>query len=297
MLKNFRIGSCIFLCLALVLCICAVCLPGAFCASDNLVARADGLSVSVKFDKTEYAIGDTVTFDIIISGVDAGADVSGEITVGIDDGLSALSAASPIAVSGKASDDGNLTYSSVTANVAGEGAKIKISANLSINSGEQQTVSSGDVSVVVKTVAAASPTPAATPTPVTTATPVATGTPSSDADVTPETTEDPSETPTEETTVEPTATMTVILTPEPTAESGGISVPETDIPAVTPSSDPNATASPEKESDPIPVGAVVFWSIVSLIAGVWIGIWIGSIIWRKKAVFMTSSERKIIGRY
>lgn len=104
---------------------------------------------------------------------------------------------------------------------------------------------------------------------------------------------------------EPPATLTVIETAPPSqsippsgsAPSG--TTPDRAEESFLPSA-PSAGPDPgqtESEPNPVSVGAVVFWSIVSLVGGIWIGIAIGAFIWRKKSVFMTAEEKKIIGRF
>lgn len=126
------------------------------------------------------------------------------------------------------------------------------------------------------------------------------GSVSSLADTTPE----PSLMPTE--SVEPT----LAPTPEPTAaiienspvatetvpeNTEEVTAPET----ISPISTPAETKTPAKENDDsqrIRNGEMIFWIFVALIVGIWIGVFIGAAVWRKKSVFMTDKEKKIIGR-
>lgn len=108
-----------------------------------------------------------------------------------------------------------------------------------------------------------------------------------------------------EPTLEPTPTPSP--TPAPTMAVLETEIPNqtevpTETPAITPeeSAQPGITPKPGDKNDDSKKsegnGKVVFWSIVSCAVGIWIGIIIGAVTWRKKSVFMTDKEKKIIGR-
>lgn len=95
----------------------------------------------------------------------------------------------------------------------------------------------------------------------------------------------------------PAPTMAVLETKPPKETAAPVETPE-----ITPeaSAQPGITPKPGDKNDDSKKsennGKVVFWSIVSLAVGIWIGIIIGAITWRKKSVFMSDKEKKIIGR-
>ncbi len=95
----------------------------------------------------------------------------------------------------------------------------------------------------------------------------------------------------------PEATMAVIATSTPDvteAPAATEEAPETDTPKFTPSAGKNNRPDDSEKNENN--GEIVFWTIVALVVGIWIGIAIGAMIWRKKSVFMTDKEKKIIGR-
>ncbi len=109
--------------------------------------------------------------------------------------------------------------------------------------------------------------------------------------------------PTEEPTLTPTPTLVVVNTPSPGAETEtpeATGAPATEIPYNTaetvPSQKPGGSSGGSGD-DTVKLGKIVFWTIVALVAGIWIGIAVGAVLWRKKrAIFVTDEEKKIIGK-
>lgn len=96
----------------------------------------------------------------------------------------------------------------------------------------------------------------------------------------------------------PVPTIAVIVTASPIPETEApteIPAAPTPVPTSAPTSAP--TVDPAlKEAKTLTNGKLFFWMLVALVAGIWIGIGIGAAKWRRKTIFMTQEERKIIGR-
>ncbi|MBP1587848.1 MAG: hypothetical protein ILO53_05545 [Clostridia bacterium] len=112
-------------------------------------------------------------------------------------------------------------------------------------------------------------------------------------------TEKPTGTPAPTETPTATPTMAVIETPgEATAEpSEAAETPEATEgrPGIIEPGEYSGENN-NRNANPISTGAVVFWAFVALVAGIWIGIAIGAGIWKKKAIFVTDDEKRIIGK-
>ena len=300
-------------------------------------ARAEGASCSVSWSERPYMEGEQVKIRLALTGLPANAQIAGSVSLslfGLEDAsfvsnesmleTNYNTTSSPAVFRISVSEGAYVTASadgvweigefSVKVSAGGSESRFSAEASLSDAAGTEITITTAAYSI---TRSAETPTPAPTQTP----TPGQSGTPSSGATPTPDTSASPSGSATpdissmspspSESTPEPTQT------PEPTDPPATMTVIETAAPS---GSGQPSDGSPSDKNTPdaaegtllpsvssqrpgtggdntISVGAVVFWSIVALIAGIWIGIGIGAFIWRKKSVFMTPTEKKIIGRF
>ena len=277
------------------------------------ILRAEGAAVYASFDDKEYSKGDSVSIKIMLKDFPENSSLKGSVTVSLGgvkeikcQGIPAeitpeITESKVVFSTGESSvtiAGGSLELFSVNAVINTDAdASVSVSAALKNEDGSEVSVSGYSGKIKIKK--AVIPAPETT---VPTATASVTAVPSALPSETPLVSEMPSETPvateTSVPTAPPTPTLTVIETPAadatdlpPINTDEGFSVP----PVSTPSSD--NTPKNDETINPVSIGAVIFWSIVSLVAGIWIGILIGRSIWHKKSVFMTPSEKKIIGRY
>ena len=293
------------------------------------VSKAEGATVSLNFKNREYAVNDMVSVEIFLKGLSPETQYNVKLNIS-HNGFTNLELNNPEAGTNTTAEEnvfiagfnaelisdtnGTVNCGLLEMFIKGDATKagITVSAEVTDASGALLTVggSSAELTVSEKT-----ETPVVTEPPVTeapTATPSSTVAPSTTAPTaTAKPTQSPTTAPTAtpEATIAPTATAVVTATPEPTltviATPEGSNSPLPPIntddsftpPPVVPTNNGSDDLKNKGEVDPISVGAVIFWSIVSLVGGIWIGIFIGAAIWRKKSIFMTPSEKKIIGRY
>lgn len=179
---------------------------------------------------------------------------------------------------------------------------ITVHASLQQSGSEVFTTPDSVFSLKRKPVPTPTPTPRPTPTP--TPDPDITIDPDSTPVVTDTPTPSPTPTmvPTDVPTPTPTPTLIADETPSQTDQSG-IETPyytsenNTYAPGPTSANNPGPTAGNKANTDSsISIGAVVFWSLVTLVAGIWIGIGIGASIWKKQSIFVTDEEKKILGK-
>lgn len=285
-----------------------------------LPVSADECTIVAEWDDRSYAAGETVKISVLVQGFMPASRVSGKLEVklsgfenvnfisgsgfDLDTTYSAIAQPSTLSISVpdgsyvETDASGFWNVGDITASVSGDVSGFSVSGRLQYDDLKEISVKNADYTVLRSSATAVPPSATAAPatdTPVPSDTPVLSHTPSPGGS-TASGTAVPSDTP----EPEATATMTVIKTPD----ISGSPVPPSATAVPTATDDkwtaPTSGGSPipsEKEFNTISVGAVIFWSIVAMVAGIWIGILIGAFIWRKKSVFMTSEEKKIIGRY
>ena len=293
------------------------------------VSKAEGATVSLNFKNREYAVNDMVSVEIFLKGLSPETQYNVKLNIShngftnlviksqVTDALDSLGETdSSIQFQNKVSPDaeGTIACCVLEMFIKGDATKAEISVSAEVTDASGASLNVGGSSAEL-TVSEKTETPVVTEPPVTeapTATPSSTVAPSATAPTaTAKPTQSPTTAPTAtpEATLAPTATAVVTATPEPTltviATPEGSNSPLPPIntddsftpPPVVPTNNGSDDLKNKGEVDPISVGAVIFWSIVSLVGGIWIGIFIGAAIWRKKSIFMTPSEKKIIGRY
>lgn len=294
-----------------------------FSAPHNV--QAEGASFSASWENRPYMAGEQVKIRLSLSGLPADGQIAGSISLslsGLENAMlvsneSILETAASTTVFRISVSEG--AYANVGASGVWEIGEITVtvSASAAESRFSAEAVLSDSAGNPIAVVPASYTVVRSAETPTPTATPAQTPVPSDGATQTPPDGETPdasslspspsAETPEITATPEPTvppATMTEIETASPSEEpmgSGAVSsqTPEgspgifhTQQPGQTPGAGPD-----DSEARTISVGAVIFWSIVSLVGGIWIGIAIGAFIWKKKSVFMTAAEKKIIGRF
>ncbi|MBO7657756.1 MAG: hypothetical protein J6T65_00370 [Clostridia bacterium] len=275
---------------------------------------AAGFSAIARWPSGLYNAGEQVEVEIAIEGLSGNGEITGGITVEVN-GLS-VSLVEPVngfsikteyknsVLSIEAESNSNLVISGGSATVciihftADENPVSKITVQAYVSEGNM----SGMTSKTVYEIARVTPPPTDTPEPTDTPSPTPGPDQTPDPNVTPTPTEVPTDTPTPTPTATPTPTPTMAVietesatqTPEPTeyAEETPEPTPTSDV--IRPDDVPGGSGNGGDSA--IPVGAVVFWSLLSLVGGVWIGIALGAAIWRRKAIFVTDEEKKIIGK-
>ncbi len=281
-----------------------------FAAIFSFDTFADGYTVMVEWPGGTFDKGETIDIEISIIGLATGKVVNGGITAevtGLE--LSLIEAAPGFEIHPNYTPgvivvefSSNAGYISTQAGKAvicmlrcriGEDAETRLKV--------QGTVSvAGMTEMTPQSIFTVNRVPAPTEKP--TSTPKPTPTPGPDETAAPTFTPTPSPTmaPTDPPTPTPTPTMVAGETPLPTstetAQETSISdnTPFQTSDAIKPVDVPGGTD--RKTADPIPYGAVVFWAIVALVAGIWVGIGIGAIIWKRKSIFVSDAERKVIGK-
>ncbi|MBP5312715.1 MAG: hypothetical protein J6112_07790 [Clostridia bacterium] len=272
---------------------------------------ADGARFLAEWPEGVYDVGEDINFEISISPLAAGKKVNGKITAtirGLDviflepgPGFDIRTSRTPgVLVIEFSSDAGYFTTAAGKAVIAmlrcsigsEDETKIQLAGSYTEN-GTNVTIPTSLFTIerYVPPTPTPSPTPEPTPTPGPEDTPVPTETPSPSPTIAPTDTPSPTPTPTMAELETPTpATPTPVRTPAPTAVVSD-STPEVIIPEK-----PGGDQSGLSGTDPVPIGAVVFWAIVAIVAGIWIGIVIGAVIWRKRSIFVTDEEKKILGK-
>lgn len=277
---------------------------------------AADISVAAEFENRTYNVGDTISVDVYVVGVRAGTSYEGYVLVefsgmsvtgvkggtgfdikpGYQPGVLTVNyktnSAFNSAVSGSRARV--CTVTGTIPNVADTVVKVKATAT-------ENGVSSTSAQLAYKVKRAAlpkvrvTPTPSPTPSPGPSETPGPTNTP----------TPTPSPTPTPEYVPTPTATLVILEAPQDTPAPTETRAPYTETIAPTATSSAalseKFTSAPEapkeeQEESPVPVGSVIFWAVVALVLGIWIGISIGAAIWKKNSIFVTDQEKKIIGK-
>lgn len=258
----------------------------AFGSFSSLMSNAAFASLA-RWSEGVYGLGENIEIEIVISGFAGKKDITGTITAELT-GLDVISVENTsgfeinsMYMNGKLTleilngksivvgDNGQSVICLLKCTTKGTTSKLAVS---SVLTGDGVTNTQGKQNFTIKrSQVKVTPDPRGTVVP-STATPVPTPTPTMVIWDTPDVTETPAptETPTE--------------TPEDTSTPGVI-VPDDNNDKVV------------KEDGPASIGSIVFWSAVSLVVGVWIGIAIGASIWKRKSVFMTEDEKKVIGKY
>lgn len=148
--------------------------------------------------------------------------------------------------------------------------------------GDDVTIESSEFKLGTATIDVVIPTPTPTKAPTPTPTKIPPPTPTKAPTATPKPGEN---TPTP--TVTPTSTNEVIIPDDsPTPSTSETSTPEnTASPTYTPemTTTPTTTEIPKIIDNSIDIWAYIFWAIVSVIVGVWIGIGIGYMIWGRRS--------------
>ena len=273
-------------------------------AAGPAVSNAAGYSFAPEWQKREYDVGENVDVKIRITGVEGAGELSGSLDVDIQGLL--VSLVEPLSGFKIVSNykNGRLSITTEgTGSVIPAGSvdfvmlHLRVTEELDPSFSLSGFLSEGSTSGMIpharyeiKHVK-----PAATETPSQTPTAAPGGTQEVSQSDLPET---PTAAPTA--TPEPTATptMAAIETPgaataPPTADTETPQVTEGRPDVIEPGSYPGGS---NRSADPISTGAVVFWAFVALVAGIWIGIGIGAGIWKKKAIFVTDDEKRIIGK-
>ena len=263
----------------------------AFC----LPAHADDCSISVEWPGGVFDIGDEIVIEFSIYGLEKGRAVSGSINAEYKGlGFSIPEAApgfnvkanlQPGSVTITFETDGKFTPSSdgkaaivmLKAYITEE-PETSIKAYAVVSDGSMNTMTQqGIYTVKRKDVPTPTPVPGGNPTPSPTIVPTDAPTPTPTPTLVPANTEDPGGNVTPVPTEAPTPCgpdPTEGSMPEPTAYNG----------------------SGRAADDTVKLGKIVFWAFVALVGGVWIGIAVGAVIWRKKSIFVTDEEKKIIGK-
>lgn len=267
-------------------------------------AEAAGYSFVPDWQKREYNTGDNIDIKISIAGIAGAGELSGSLDVDLEGLL--VSLVEPLSGFTIISeyDNGRISISTEgTGSVIPAGSvdfvmlHLRVTDDLAPAFSLSGFLSEGSTSGMIPhtkyEIRHAAPPGTEVPTTVSTAQPDGTAAESElPGTGTPSGTPEPTPTPTA------TPTMAVIGTPggtpsaatentEPPPETGGR--PELIEPG-------EYSGGNGKNADPISTGAVVFWSFAALVAGIWTGIAIGAGIWKKKAIFVTDDEKRIIGK-